>query len=241
MDKYKILRFDSLTSSNDFIKDNLDTLDEYSVIVPTVQTNGKGRLGRTWLSTSDNLMFSILVKPNVDMERLSLLSLVMGASVASAIEKITNLNFDIKWPNDILYNDKKVCGILEEGRNGNIIIGVGVNINQLTFDEEIKNKATSLKLITNREINKDNLLEEIITKFDYYYNMFIIGDDSYIKYINQHNYLKNKEVKINNGNYKDETFKCICINQKGELVLQDKNFKLINICSNEVTLNNSYK
>ncbi len=134
----KIIKKDVITSTNDFIKENYESLDNYTVVTANYQTNGKGRLSRTWEANSgENIIMSLLVKEFKEKTDLNLLSLVTGTSVHKFLKKYTD-NLYIKWPNDILVNHLKICGILLEGKINNnskmIVIGIGININQITFN-----------------------------------------------------------------------------------------------------------
>lgn len=114
------------------------------------QTAGKGRRGRSWSSEAQgNLYFTLLLRPELTPEKASMLTLVMAYAVAKAIRQQTGLATFIKWPNDIIVHEKKVCGILSEMKlKGNAVdycvIGVGVNVGPREFAEELKDKATSL-------------------------------------------------------------------------------------------------
>ncbi len=114
------------------------------------QTAGKGRRGRSWYSRDkENLYFTILLRPKLSPEKASMLTLVMAYAVAQAVRQETGLEALIKWPNDIVVHDKKVCGILSEMKlKGTAVdfcvVGVGVNVGQRAFAEDIQDKATSL-------------------------------------------------------------------------------------------------
>jgi len=234
MTQYKILHFDIIDSTNLYIKNNYKELDEYTVIDADTQTNGRGRLGRSWLGTKDNLYFSILVKPN--KSDIAIISLLVGASIHEALKEY--INTSIKWPNDLLINDKKVCGILLESVISDkveaLIIGVGINVNQLVFEEVIKNKATSLKNELGFDIEKKELLNKIIVNFDFLYQSYLNNDYSFVDIVRNNFYLTNKEVYIN-----DVKAKVLGLDNSGELrvLINDKEI-LVN--SNEVTLEKSY-
>lgn len=234
---YKIINFPTLSSTNQYIKENYKTLDEYSVIVTEEQTNGKGRLGRTWISHNDDLTFSILLKPNLDSSKIPLISLVAGLSICNVINKY--INCEIKWPNDIIVNDKKIAGILVEAVSSNtidcVVVGIGININGLEYSKDLIMKATSLRLELNNIIDKQNILIDILEQFDIIYQELINNNLSFINNIRKYNYLKDKEVYINN-----EKVKVLDINNKGNLIILDKE-ETKEIYFGEVTLNNIYK
>lgn len=156
-----------------------DTLPHGTVITADTQTAGKGRRGRSWESKSgENLYFSMLLKPDFSPDQASMLTLVMALAVTEAIEEIYDKSMPkIKWPNDIVLNRKKVCGILTEmqleGANiKHVIIGVGINVNQMEFSGENLVYATSLCKETHIKKEKQVLLEAVIRYFEHWYAVF---------------------------------------------------------------------
>lgn len=233
----KIINFETLPSTNQYLKEHYNELEEFTVIKANNQTNGRGRMNRSWqVEPNTNLTFSILLKPNYNMEQVPLVSLVTGASVYKTISKYCKCQ--VKWPNDIMINDKKVTGILAEGVYSNkmeaLIIGIGINVNQTIFNSEISSKATSLKKELNRDIDIDILLQEFIKNFNTLYQDFLKGKNTYLKICQENNYLENKKVIYNN-----KEVIVIKINDKGNLeVLDNKEIK--ELYYGEVTLQSVY-
>ena len=130
-----LLYFDTLPSTNLYLKENYQTLEHLTSIVAKHQTAGRGRLGRNWCD-SDDLLMSILLKNDLNPSSLDSLSLVICATIYNVLSKYTT-GLEIKWPNDILYKGKKICGILLERVISNrvecLIIGFGININHHDF------------------------------------------------------------------------------------------------------------
>lgn len=132
------------------------------LVAASSQTEGKGRRGRAWESEKDSsVSFSLGLRPELEVSKISMLTLVMALAVQQAVEKVTDLHTQIKWPNDIVINGKKICGILTEMNMEmeyvtSVVIGVGINTGQKTFPDELKEKATSLYL----EMNKGNMQSE---------------------------------------------------------------------------------
>jgi BirA family transcriptional regulator, biotin operon repressor / biotin---[acetyl-CoA-carboxylase] ligase len=130
------------------------------------QTAGRGRMGKVWQSAAgNNILISVIIRPKLDSDRIGLLSFFAALSVVIAIEDIARIRCECKWPNDILINGRKCCGILMESTFENnaidaIIIGIGLNVNQMNFGKDIKDKATSLK----RECSHDFSRKEIFQK-----------------------------------------------------------------------------
>lgn len=237
MMKYKVINFDVITSTNQYIKEQYKNLEPFTIINANKQTNGRGRVDRKWESIEGkNLTFSIYLKPKILPEKLPLLSLVIGASIYNVLSKY--INCLIKWPNDIIVNDKKIAGILVESIYSNkleaLVAGIGININQGQFSNDLKNKATSLFIETNTEYNKNIILDEFIKEFDLLYNDFIIGNNQFVNICKEHNYLLNKEI-----NYNGSIAKIVDINEEGKLII-DINGKQEQLFFGEITLESIY-
>lgn len=152
----------------------IDSEEADVLIVADRQDAGRGRLGRTWVSESGTgLWTSLLLRPDIEPEAAFKLTLIAAVAVATAIEKATGLEAKIKWPNDILVNRHKVCGILTEmsaewQHVNYLVLGIGINVNQKAFPEEIAQVASSLALELGQEIDRLALLEAMIEALDYY-------------------------------------------------------------------------
>ncbi len=160
---------ESIDSTNTYLKNHTRLWKKpYCVVYTTNQTEGRGTCERKWFSKKNkDLAFSFVYTSNSLKKNLPLINLSVASAVSNALNKILPQNVTIKEPNDILYNNKKLCGILSEyvysnQMNNIIIIGIGININNTTFPKWIKNNATSLKLITNKEYDIVSILQEIM-------------------------------------------------------------------------------
>lgn len=235
---YNIIKFDTLPSTNKYLKEHYNQYDEFTVITTDNQTNGKGRMARVWNSTKDDLTFSILLKPNIDSSYISQIPLIMGAAVCRMISKYTKS--EIKWPNDIMVNNKKIAGILVEGITSTkvdaIVVGVGINVNSTNFPEDLIIKATSLKNELNKTIDKEKLLNKIIKEFIILYIEFLNGNEKYIDICIENNYLKNKKVYVNN-----ELIEVLDISLNGNLLIKDSSNNIKELYYGEVTLNKVYE
>ena len=153
--------------------------EEYSegaVALTEEQTEGRGRLGRTWHSPPGvSLLFSILLEPPVDTARLPELSLVAGQASAAAIAAIADVTPEVKLPNDILISGRKVAGILAEARDGRVVLGVGVNVNVAEDDlpTEVDRPATSLLVETGNEVDRAELLLELLERLELAYDEWV--------------------------------------------------------------------
>jgi BirA family transcriptional regulator, biotin operon repressor / biotin---[acetyl-CoA-carboxylase] ligase len=142
---------------------------EGAVAVTEEQTEGRGRLGRRWHSPPGvNLLFSILLEPPVETARLPELSLVAGEACAGAIAAVTGTTPEIKLPNDVLISGRKVAGILAEAREGRVVLGIGANVNVPEEDlpTEVDVPATSLLAETGHEIDRAELLVELLDRLE---------------------------------------------------------------------------
>ena len=195
-----IIKKDIISSTNDFIKENYQSLDNYTIVTAKYQTNGKGRISRTWQSNSgENIIYSILINDFKNRTDLNLLSLVASTSVHKLLSKYLK-NVSIKWPNDILVDNKKICGILLEGKSNNIssmvVIGIGINVNQILFSSDINELTTSLNKELNKEFDIDLLIEELSTTLINDIESFLNNDNGFINYIRDNLYAKNQRYGI---------------------------------------------
>lgn len=178
----KIYYFRSIDSTNKYAKDMASEgcLDG-TVVVADTQTAGRGRLGRVWSSAEKKgIWMSVVLRPTIPPEEVQLITLGASVAVVSAIYTALGLQAGIKWPNDIILDGKKVCGILiemscEMEQVGFIVVGIGINVNHVLedFPEGIRNTATSLKLQVNGDpkdtINRSNIIKKILEELERIY------------------------------------------------------------------------
>jgi BirA family biotin operon repressor/biotin-[acetyl-CoA-carboxylase] ligase len=149
---------------------------EGTLVIAEEQTAGRGRLGRSWLSNpGENLTFSLVLRPRPSQPGSGLLPLAIGVAVARAIEGAVDLRVECKWPNDLLVEGQKVAGILMETSVDTtgapyVIVGIGLNVNQTFFAEEIRNRATSLKAWTRTELDREKLLCACLAELESVYD-----------------------------------------------------------------------
>ena len=176
----KIYYFDTVDSTN--IKANHlaeEGSEHGTLVVAERQITGKGRRGRGWESPEQTGIFmTLILKPEIETANASMLTLVAAMAVRKGIEQVSGLKAAIKWPNDIVVNGKKVCGILTEMSAqmdyvNHIVIGIGINVHNQNFPEEIKNVATSLLLECGERVNRAALIEAIWEAFEAYYEVFM--------------------------------------------------------------------
>jgi BirA family biotin operon repressor/biotin-[acetyl-CoA-carboxylase] ligase len=154
----------------------LDGAPEGAVAVTDEQTEGRGRLGRTWHAPAGtSLLFSILLVPPVPAERLAELSLVAGEAIAEAIAAETGLAPTIKRPNDVLIGGRKVAGVLAEAAEGRVVLGIGINVSQAEDELPPKVEATSLRLAGAAEVDRGSLLAAVLARLETRYDVWVSG------------------------------------------------------------------
>ena len=147
------------------------------------QSAGKGRRGRTWESPADqNIYMSLLLRPEIIPVKAPMLTLVMAYAAAMAIRECTNLDVQIKWPNDLVINGKKICGILTEMSTeidyiNYVVIGIGINANLEEFPGALAETATSLRMETGCRIRRSPLIASILRWFEQAYSEFMKTED----------------------------------------------------------------
>ena len=176
--------FDKIDSTNTKAKELAEQgAESGTLIVADQQVAGKGRRGRSWESPAGSGIFmTILLKPEINPNHASMLTLVTALAVAKALAEVTGENAQIKWPNDIVVNGKKVCGILTEMSAqfdyiNHIVIGIGINVHNESFPEEIEKMATSLYLESKKKFHRAEIIEKVLEYFENYYELFLKTED----------------------------------------------------------------
>lgn len=174
----EIKYFKETESTNIIANEIAASVDEGTLVIAESQTAGRGRLGRKWISPEGGIWLSIILKPGIQPLHATRITFLAGVSVARAIRNL-GLPAKIKWPNDILINGKKACGILTEIRAeadiiDYLIIGIGVdaNIDTESFPDEIRDISTSLKKEMGDKINRVDFVRKLLEEFDELYLKF---------------------------------------------------------------------
>ena len=197
-----VLHFETIDSTNDYAKKIGNELRDGSVIISEEQTKGKGRLGRVWESKAgEGIWMSIILKPNIIPNKAPFITLIAGASIVKALN-ILGVDAKIKWPNDITINNKKLSGILTElsaeiERVNYIVVGIGMNVKDTDFEEELKDKATSLYK-ENYNVARIDIVKEILCQFEKLYLDYIEKDDKkeVLDICRQYSAIINKEIYV---------------------------------------------
>ncbi len=207
------------------------------------QIAGRGRRGREWESdTGDNVTMSLLLRPNCNPDLASRLTLVMAISVAKALEELTGLSCMIKWPNDILIGEKKVCGILTEmsaetGFIHYVVIGVGINVNHTNIPKHLETIATSLQREMNQKCKRTDVIITVMEYFEKAYEQFCKTCDlsKFLDWYNEHLFNRNATVRILLPEEEYEG-RALGINASGELLVERENQIIENIYAGEVSV-----
>ena len=181
----KLYYYDATGSTNNDVKRLAEEGAPHgTVVVADIQNAGKGRRGRMWQTLPGTaLSFTLLLRPEFAPDKASMLTLVMALSVSEAVEAVTGVEATIKWPNDIVVNRKKICGMLTEmtmtpemDEIQYIVVGAGINVNSGSleeFEEGIRQTATSLRIETGRQVNRAELLNGVLDRFEENYATFL--------------------------------------------------------------------
>lgn len=224
------IHLEEVDSTNSYLKrilSNQEVLED-TVVTTNFQTGGRGQQGNSWESEKErNLTFSILLHPDfIAANKQFIISQIISLAIKDILEKYTD-GISIKWPNDIYWNNYKICGILiENSLMGNhiqySIAGIGININQSEFISNAPNPI-SLKQITGNTYNTKEILSLIVNRIDYYYNSLKLGNSEQIISLYKESLFRRSEFYF----YKDENgmfeARISDIEPSGVLVLETKN------------------
>lgn len=206
--------------------------DEGTVIIANNQTKGKGRVGREWISSKDkDILFSIILKPGFGPKEMQGIVFIAAVAVNMALRDI-GISSQIKWPNDIVIEGKKICGILLElcsiGQSTNYaILGIGINANEdiQNIPKELKDKYMSLKIVKGEEIDKDILLNNLLRRFKHYYINYKETMDmgGIIKIYKENSAVLGRDILVIQGKETPRVGKAIDVKATGELVVDFPN------------------
>ncbi len=227
----KIIYYREVESTNDEIKRLAEKgYHEGTLVIAEKQTMGKGRLGRSWISPPTGLWFSILLRPPIPPRDAPKLSLLAAAALQETLCKEFHIQTKIKWPNDLLVNGKKICGILTEmkgemDRVSYVVMGVGINVNQEVndFSGELLNTGTSLRIIKGKEIDRVVLLRKYLETLEGFYLDYLEnGFDRTREACVKNSHTLGNTITIFSGDQKF-TGKAVNLGMDGALILNIEN------------------
>jgi BirA family biotin operon repressor/biotin-[acetyl-CoA-carboxylase] ligase len=206
--KPKVLRYESLPSTNtELSRLASEGAEEGVSVVAEEQTAGRGRLQRAWSSPKGaGLYFSILLRPRIATNYWPLITMMAAVAVYDALGEASRLQADIKWPNDLLSGERKICGILAEAIDTSggraVIVGIGINLNQSAYPLEIADKATSISEATGRPADREAILASLLRWLAHWYSLLNepAGAESIVNaWSNRSSYAFGRQVHVSNG------------------------------------------
>ena len=234
--------YNELSSTNTLAKFLSESgAENGTVIISEKQTQAKGRSGKEWSSPLGGIWLSIILKPDVDHSKIPLITLATGVAVAKALEKIGIEDAEIKWPNDIIINDKKVCGILTEAVTNfntieNVIVGVGIDANLKIedFPEELQEGTTTISEILGKDIDENLLIKTFLEEFEKISDLFNHrGYETILKEWRKRSYTIGKIVEVRKPFNKYYDGYVIGISREGALVIEKLDGTLEKVISGE--------
>lgn len=244
----EVLYFDTIDSTNTKAQELAEKgYPSGTLVVADKQDSGKGRRGRSWVSPSGTGIFmTLMIKPDINPNNASMLTLVAALAVAKAITSVTGEEAMIKWPNDIVINGKKVCGILTEMNAqfdyiNHIVVGIGINVHNESFPEEISQMASSLMIEAGgKRFHRAQIIAETMSYFEQYYDTFLKTQDlsALVREYDELLVNRNKSVRVLDPK---EPFdgKAMGITPKGELIVDTWESRKL-VSSGEVSVRGIY-
>lgn len=244
----EVLYFDTIDSTNTKAQELAEKgYQSGTLVVADKQESGKGRRGRSWVSPSGTGIFmTLMIKPDINPNNASMLTLVAALAVAKAITSVTGEEAMIKWPNDIVVNGKKVCGILTEMNAqfdyiNYIVVGIGINVHNESFPEEISQMASSLMIEAGgKRFHRAQIIAETMSYFEQYYDTFLKTQDlsALVREYDKLLVNRNKSVRVLDPK---EPFdgKAMGITPKGELIVDTWESRKL-VSSGEVSVRGIY-
>jgi len=226
---WKKVYFDELDSTNRYLKElAAEGEAEGTVILANRQSAGRGRLGRKFFSPGEKgIYMSVLLRPEISLERAVLITSMAAVAVARAIEQVGKTETKIKWVNDIFLNGKKTCGILteagvdaEHGTLDYAVLGIGINVGEMEFPEELKDIATSVSNECGFTVSKETLTDAVLAELEKWYPTLF--DGSFLEESRKRSVLLGKEIRVVDETHPEGGYiaKAVDINELGNLVIE---------------------
>ncbi|AYD40511.1 biotin--[acetyl-CoA-carboxylase] ligase [Clostridium fermenticellae] len=241
-----IVYFDSIDSTNTKAKElALNGASDGTLVISEEQTMGRGRLGRTWtcLPKYKGIFMSVILRPELEPAEVPKITQIGAAALVLAFKSL-KIDTYIKWPNDIILNNKKLCGVLTEmsgelNKINYVVMGIGINANisYYEFPEEIRSKATSLLIETNKEIVRKDLVACVLNNFEKMYSKFILNGDisEALDVCMKSSILIGKKVRIINAKH-ERIGEVLGLDKGGELIVKMEDGNVEKIVSGEISI-----
>lgn len=237
---HEVIHLKTVDSTNRYAR----LVDDTGIlVVAEEQTQGRGRLGRTWVSPAgEGLWFTLVLKPDLDPTQAALVTQIAASAVWQGIEAVTGIQASIKWPNDIQIANRKVCGILTEmnselGAIERLMVGIGINVNGSEMPVELAEIATSLRIETGISWSRKALLLAVLQAFEKDYVNFVKNGtlESVIHRCRAHSSLIGKQIRIVTGN-REEFAEAVDISDRGELIVRKPTGEICPLISGEISV-----
>ena len=229
-------------TANQLAEEKGNKAREGTIVIAEKQNRGKGRADKRWISPSGGIWLSVILYPETTPSQISLITLMAAVAVTKTIIKLfPQTNVQIKWPNDVLIDNRKVCGILTEMSTvgkviKRVILGIGINANNDTscLPEEIREKTLSLKEATGQYIVRANFIQHLFIELERYYELLKKGDSALLlKEWKSYNNILGERIEVNTGEI-IITGIAIDISKKGALILKTDSGEIKEIISGTV-------
>jgi len=241
----EVYYFPELKSSNIIAKEKAlhraEGINEGTLIIAERQSAGKGRLGREWFSPAGGIWLSIILYPQLPPSYIPRITLMTAVAVVKAIKMCVQIKPQIKWPNDILINEKKVCGILTEMSAeldiiNWVVVGIGINVNidHRKFPEDIQENTISLKEVLGKEVLRVKMVQVFLQEFEKYYESLKRREfSSILKEWKLYSHTLGRKIRVDMGE-KIVTGEAVNINEEGALIIKKENGELVEIISGTI-------
>ncbi|OGD35370.1 biotin--[acetyl-CoA-carboxylase] ligase [Candidatus Atribacteria bacterium RBG_16_35_8] len=241
----EIYYFPELKSTNIMAKEKAlhraEEINEGTLIIAERQSAGKGRLGREWFSPAGGIWLSIILYPQLPPSYIPRITLMTAVAVVKAIKMCTQIESQIKWPNDMLINEKKVCGILTEMSAeldiiNWVVVGIGINVNieHREFPEDIHENTISLKEVLGKVVLRVKLVQIFLQEFEKYYESLKRREfSSILKEWKLYSHTLGRKIRVDMGE-RIVTGEAVNINEEGALILKKENGELVEIISGTI-------
>lgn len=236
-----IIHLDTINSTNTKAKELASTgAVDGTVIISEIQESGSGRFKRVWESPKGGIWFSMILRPNIVPTECTKVTQITAAAMYTTLSSL-GIPVEIKWPNDIVLNNKKLCGILTELKCDletvdYLVVGIGLNVNIENFEDDIRSIATSLKIEFNRDFNRTEIISSFLNTFEGLYNKFVNSGDisETIAICREHSNLFGKRAKLITCN-NEEAITCLRLSDEGNLIVKDSQGNEKAVFSGEIT------